>query len=229
LKIIINEQAIEAEDGQTILEAAKENNIYIPTLCHNEELSDVGICRICVVEVKGQKSLQPACVTKVRNNMVIFTDAPRVVNARRTNLRLILANHADNCLVCDAANLCELRKVAAEAGVANSYFIKSRTPRKIDFCHPLIQRDLSKCILCRRCVRACRDIAEKDMWAVAYRGHQTRIVINDDADFDLQSCEDCTACIDVCPVGALINIGVKRTEKNPCAVTVKVAATGSST
>jgi len=216
LKIIINDKTLEARKNQTILEIAEENGIYIPTLCHYKGLTDIGICRICVVEVKNSKALQPACVTKVAEGMVIKTNSQRVLKARKTNIKLLLANHADNCIVCDAANLCELRKVAAEVGIGNSYFIKSRTAKNIDNSHPYIQRDLSKCILCRRCVRACEEIAKKGIWGVVYRGHNTRVVIKDDSEFDLEYCKDCTICADACPVGALINTKVKRSEKEPC-------------
>jgi NADH dehydrogenase/NADH:ubiquinone oxidoreductase subunit G len=216
LIITINGKKVEAQEGQTILEVAEGHNIYIPTLCYHRELSGMSICRICVVEVKKAERLQPACVTKVFMDMVIETNSPRVMHSRRTNLQLILANHADNCLVCDAANLCELRKVSAEVGIANSYFIKSRTPREIDYSHPFIQRDLSKCILCRRCVRACKEIAKKELWTIAYRGHDTRIVINDDSDFDMEYCKDCTVCADSCPLGALINTSKNRSEKEVC-------------
>ncbi len=216
MTVTINGKKITANEGQTILEAAEQNGIYIPTLCYHKELSGMSLCRVCAVEVEKSIRLEAACSTTVREDMVIKTESSRVVQARQTNLKLILANHADNCLVCDAANLCELRKVAAEAGVANSFYIKSRTARMIDHVHPYIQRDLSKCITCRRCVRACSEIVEKDMWAVAYRGRKTRIVINDDSDFDMEFCKDCTVCADLCPVGALINTAKKRLEKQPC-------------
>jgi NADP-reducing hydrogenase subunit HndD len=224
LNITINGKKIKAGSEQTILEAAEQNNIHIPTLCFHKELSGISLCRVCAVEVENAERLQPACVTRVKEDMVIKTNSSRVTQARITNLKLILANHADNCLVCDAANLCELRKVAAESGVANSFLIKSRTARMIDKVHPYIQRDLSKCITCRRCVRACREIVKKDFWTVAYRGHKTLIVINDDSDFDMGFCKDCTVCADVCPVGALINTSKKRAEKQPCSFSEVVSA-----
>ncbi len=216
MKIVINGKKLDAVTDDTVLEAAQNHGIYIPTLCHHDDLKDVGLCRICMVEIKRQQTLQPACVTKVRSGMEITTQSPRVLQARRTNLKLLLAHHADNCLVCDAANLCELRKVAAETGIANSYFIKSRYGRMIDHCPPYIQRDLSKCILCRRCVRACEELVNRAGWTVAHRGHETVVVINDDADFSTEYCRDCTVCADICPLGALINTSVKRTEKQPC-------------
>ena len=216
MTVTINGKKITADEGQTILEVAEQNGIYIPTLCYHKELAGMSLCRVCAVEVENFERLQPACVASVREGMTVETDSSRVVQARQTNLKLILANHADNCLVCDAANLCELRKAAAEAGVANSFYIKSRTAREIDHVHPFIQRDLSKCITCRRCVRACREIAEKDMWTVAYRGHKTRIVINDDSGFDMEFCKECTVCADICPVGALINTLKKRSDKPLC-------------
>ncbi len=216
MKIQINGNEVEAGESDTILEVSRRNGIYIPTLCNHDDLSPVGSCRVCVVEVKNNGNLIPACSSTVRSLMNIETGTPRVLQTRRTNLKLLLANHADNCLVCDAANLCELRKVAAELGITNSYFIKSRTALMMDQCHPSIQRDLSKCILCRRCVRACREIAEKEVWAVAFRGHDSRIVLRDDAEFKMEDCEDCTVCADVCPVGALINTSKGRAEKEPC-------------
>jgi NADH dehydrogenase/NADH:ubiquinone oxidoreductase subunit G len=216
LTITINGKKIKADGEQTILEAAEQNNIYIPTLCFNKDLVGISLCRVCAVEVENADRLQPACVTRVREDMIIKTDSPRVIQARKTNLKLILANHADNCLVCDTANLCELREIAAESGVANSFYVKSRTARMIDNVHPYIQRDLSKCVTCRRCVRACREIAKKDLWTVAYRGHNTRIVINNDSDFSMEICKDCTVCADICPVGALINTSKERTAKQLC-------------
>jgi len=216
VKVVIDGNMVDAAIDDTILEAAQNNGIYIPTLCHHEDLKDVGICRICMVEIEGQQTLQPACVTKVRSGMEITTQSPRVLQARQTNLKMLLAHHSDNCLVCDAANLCELRKVAAESAIANSYFIKSRSPSMIDYFHPYIQRDLSKCILCRRCVRACEELVNKAGWTVAHRGHETLIVINEDASFSTEYCRDCTVCADICPLGALINTSRKRSEKQPC-------------
>ena len=120
MTVTINGKKITADEGQTILEAAVQNGIYIPTLCYHKELSRMSLCRICAVEVEKSERLQPACVTMVRENMVIKTDSSRVVQARQTNLKLILANHADNCLVCDAANLCELRKASARYTYKNT-------------------------------------------------------------------------------------------------------------
>jgi len=223
LKIFINGNEVAAGKNDTILEVSRKYGIYIPTLCNHDDLSPVGSCRICVVEIKNTGNLIPACSSPVQSLMNIETDSSRVLQTRRTNLKLLLANHADNCLVCDAANLCELRKLAAELGVANSFFVKSRTALMVDQCHPSIQRDLSKCILCRRCVRACREIVGKDMWAVAFRGHNSRIVLRDDAELDMEGCHDCTVCADVCPVGALINTSKGRAEKKPCKFEVNIA------
>jgi len=187
----------------TILEVAQENNIDIPTLCHIPDLPPTGACRVCVVEVEGSRTLVGSCHTPVTQGMVIYTHSPKVLETRRVIVELLLASHCGSCFMCEKANLCEMRKVAADLEVGIPRFQVRKRYYPIEDVSPYIQRDLSKCIVCRRCVRACSEIAKQNVFGIAYRGFDSKVVVDFDQQLDKEVCRDCGVCIPLCPTGAL--------------------------
>ncbi len=204
MKLILNDVSLTVQDGQTILEAAREHGIHIPTLCYHPELSPIGACRICVVEVAGSRTLVAACHTPVTEGMVIHTHSPSVLATRRVIIRLLLTSHCGTCYMCTKANMCELRYLAAELDVGLPGFVLKRRYYPIEDVSPHLIRDLSKCILCRRCVRACNEIAGHNFFGIGYRGFDSKVVVDFDAPINKDACLDCDVCVSNCPTGALI-------------------------
>jgi NADH dehydrogenase/NADH:ubiquinone oxidoreductase subunit G len=204
IKLTINGTPVSGREGMTILKVARENGIDIPTLCYLEELSPVGACRLCVVEVEGSRTLVGSCHTPITEGMVIHTHSPKVLATRRVLVELMLASHPDSCLVCHEANCCELRKIAADLDIGMPRFKIKKHYYPIEDENPGIIRDMSKCILCRRCVAACKEIKGEKMFSVAYRGFNSKVVYGFDQPLGgKQICRDCDTCISLCPTGAL--------------------------
>lgn len=156
--IKINGRTVQAKEGMTILQAAQQAGIYIPTLCYHPDLSVEGVCRICVVEVEGQRLLCPSCAYPVSEGLNIITHSPKVREARRMIVELLLANHPQECLTCAANQKCELQKLAKELGIQEVRFLNGRHHHAKDDSNPAIIRNPEKCILCKRCVRVCHEI-----------------------------------------------------------------------
>ncbi len=203
ITLTINDAPVTGQDGMTILEVARENGVDIPTMCYLKELSPIGACRLCVVEVEGSRNLVGSCHTPITEGMVIQTHSPRVVTARRMVVELMMANHPDNCLVCDAANQCELRQVAADLDVGLPSFKLKKHYYPIEDISPYLVRDLGKCILCQRCIRACDEIAKQKVFNLAYRGFDCKVIVDLDQPVDKEVCRDCDVCVSVCPTVAL--------------------------
>ncbi len=204
VKITIDGIPIEAREGQTILQIARERGIHIPTLCYHKDLSPTGNCRICVVEVAKQRFLQAACVTPVWEGMEISTHSERTVRSRKLTLELMLANHPQDCLVCDVSGSCELQDLAYDYqvevpkwGSKGTRYVADSDP------NPFVRVDFNKCILCRRCVLACGEIQVRNVWGVAYRGFEEKIVAGADTTMLDARCESCGQCAAYCPTGAL--------------------------
>ncbi len=213
IAITINGTQLSGREGVTILEVAQDNGIDIPTLCYRSELPPIGACRICVVEVEGSKTLVGSCYTPVTKGMVIHTHSPSVLETRRIIVELLLASHCGSCFMCDKANICELRKIAADLEVGLPRFRVRKRYYPIEDVSPYIQRDLSKCILCRRCVRACSEIAKQNVFGIAYRGFDSKVVVDFDHPIDKDVCRDCDVCTSICPTGALSKPSRMRKEK----------------
>ena len=203
MKIEINNQTVEAKPGQTILDAARDAGINIPTLCHLADKFPSGACRMCVVEVEGGRGLTPACAFPVNEGMKIKTHTPRVVRARKTIIELLLADHPDDCLYCVRNRNCELQTLAEEYGVRERRFCgeKSRYPE--DTSSQSLVRDPEKCILCGRCVRVCEEVQTVSALDFIDRGSQAHIGCAFDEGLNVSSCINCGQCILVCPTGAL--------------------------
>jgi NADH dehydrogenase/NADH:ubiquinone oxidoreductase subunit G len=204
IAVTLNGDKVSGRAGMTILELAQENGVDIPTLCYHKDLSLIGACRICVVEVERSRTLVASCHTPIQEGMVIQTHSAKVIEARKVIVELLLASHPDNCLVCDKANLCELRKIAADLGVGMSRFKGKKRFYPLEEVSPYIVRDLTKCCLCRRCVRACREIKKAEVFAIGYRGFGSKVVVDFDQPLNKDVCKDCDVCLSLCPVGALI-------------------------
>jgi iron-only hydrogenase group A len=203
VRVKINGREYEVPEGSTILEAAESAHIKIPTLCYLEGVSQEGSCSICVVEVKGARTLLRSCVSKVADGMEITTNSERVRKARKTNLELLLASHPQDCLVCDRSRTCELRRVAVESGVREVRFPKAGMKATVDASSPAIVRDPNKCILCRRCISVCEKVQSVRAIEAAGRGKQTRITTFLDKGLGKVDCTACGQCVLVCPTGAL--------------------------
>ncbi len=186
--------------GTMILEAAAKAGVKIPTLCHNKRLIPFGACRLCVVQQKGRRGLIPACFNPVRNGMEILTSTPEVIQARRTQLQLILIDHAVECPICDAGGQCQLQDLVYEYGVADNPFKGPKANWPVDHVSPFIERNLNRCILCGMCVRVDDEVVGANELSFIGRGRKTKI----GTDFDRPlNCEFCGQCVSVCPVGAL--------------------------
>ena len=203
INITINGSQLTGHEGMTILDVAQENGIDIPTLCHRPELTPIGACRICVVEGEGPSTLVGSCHTPIAEGMVIHTHSPKVLETRRVLVELLLASHCGSCFMCNKANICELRKIAADLDVGLPRFTVRKRYYPIEDVSPYIVRDLSKCILCRRCVRGCKEIAKQNVFGMAYRGFDSKVVVDFDQPIDKDVCRDCDVCISLCPTGAL--------------------------
>ena len=201
--IEVNNKSIRAEKGETILSALNRNGIIIPTLCRMAEFTPTGACRMCVVEVEGRDRLVTACSAPVEEWMKIRTHSPRVIRARKTIVELLLSNHPDDCLYCDRNLDCELQRLSDEMQVRERRIRGSKIKPRRDQSSPAIVRELSKCILCGRCLRVCEEVVTATSIDFIGRGRYTHVGPAMDRDFNFSSCIHCGQCVLVCPTGAL--------------------------
>ncbi len=202
--LTIDGQPVEVEEGTTILQAAKKACIHIPTLCYHEDLSIKAVCRICVVEVEGQRLLPTACSTPVSEGMVVQTASPKVLKARRNILELIFARHPQECLVCPKDGKCDLQKVAQDVGMhLDIRYDKQLRHQKEDWSSPAIMRNPQKCILCGRCMEVCNEIQGINVLSKENRGFHTLIAPAYGEKLADTNCINCGQCVQVCPTGAL--------------------------
>ena len=200
----INGTEVRVAAGTTILEAAQTVGIDIPTLCHSPDLKPTGNCRICVVEVEDARTLVGACHTPVSARMAINTDSAKVIMARKATIELLMAAHTGECVTDEHTGACALRKLADQLESGSPRFLM-RQPRwyPVEASNPYVLRDMSKCILCRKCISACTEIAGKNVYSLAYRGFAPKVVVDFDDPLKTDVCRDCGLCIDYCPTGAL--------------------------
>lgn len=203
VNIIIDGKSYSVPKEYTVLEAARSANIEIPTLCYLKDINAIGACRMCVVEIKGARGLQAACVYPVSEGLEIKTNTPTVRHARKVNLELILSNHDRKCLTCVRNRNCELQKLAEELHVEDIRFDGERLDKKVDDLSPSIVRDNNKCILCRRCVAVCKKVQGIGAIDAKNRGFATEIGCTFDLSLAEVDCVNCGQCITACPVGAL--------------------------
>jgi formate dehydrogenase major subunit len=204
MNITLNGQYCEVEVGQTIFQAAAKHGIYIPTFCYDERLVAHGACRICVVEVKGARTLMPACSTPAAEGMRIETETPVVIEARKEILRLMLENHPLDCLTCEKSGNCTLQDLCYEYDIKEGGFYGDKKDYPIDDSNPFFTYDANKCILCGKCVRVDNELQCTGAINLAERGFKTHVAVAGDKDFESSNCVSCGNCVSACPVGALM-------------------------
>ena len=203
INITINNKIVQVEEGSTIFEAAKKNNILIPHFCYMENVHQIGSCRICVVEVEKAKTLMASCVTEVQEGMVVHTNSQRVRDVRKVIYELMLSDHPKECLSCWRNQNCELQELGNLIQISEYRYEGAKSKTTIDDSSPSIVRDSSKCILCRRCVTVCNEIQGVGLLNPHHRGFPTFIGPSEDELLGKSICANCGQCVLVCPVGAL--------------------------
>jgi len=203
VNITIDTRKIQVPAGITVLEAARQANIDIPTLCFLKDINEIGACRMCVVQIKGARSLQAACVYPVSEGLEVYTQSPAVREARKVTLELLLSNHDKKCLTCVRSRNCELQKLAEELNIKDIRFEGEMGKFPVDDFSPSIVRDPNKCILCRRCVSMCKNVQNVAVIDTMERGFKTIVSSAFNKSLSEVPCVNCGQCITVCPVGAL--------------------------
>jgi bidirectional [NiFe] hydrogenase diaphorase subunit len=203
--LIIDEQEVSARRGQTILEVARENGIDIPTLCHMDGLSDVGACRMCLVEIRGSNKLLPACVATVFEGMEVATNTERLQKYRRNILEMLFAERNHICSVCVSNGHCELQSLAQDQGVTHVRLPYRNPELPVDASHERFTLDQNRCILCTRCVRVCAEVEGAHVWDVMDRGINSLVITDLHENWGSSTCTRCGKCVQVCPTGALFD------------------------
>ena len=201
--IKINNRFVTAEAGDTILWAAQKAGIQIPTLCYLKHVIKSGACRVCLVEVKGARSLLSACTTPVSEGMEVWTNSERAIRGRKTTVELIMSNHNKNCLSCKRNQNCELQRLCQELGIRENRFEGEMTPPVYEDASWGIVRDTSKCVLCERCIATCATVQGIGVLGLQNRGFKTQVGPLYNGSFNDVNCMQCGQCVNACPVGAL--------------------------
>jgi len=203
-KMIIDDKEVPFDQGQTILEVARANGIYIPSLCYHRKTGQASKCRICVVEVEGMRGLQTACSIQARENMKVVTTNDEILTARRLIVNLLLASGNHDCLACEANGVCELQEVAYKLGIEKpAFIIADKEKPEYDDSSEMIVRDIKRCIQCGRCIEGCNKTVVNEVLDFGYRGHETKVICDDDKIMGESSCVQCGECAQLCPVGAI--------------------------
>ncbi len=203
INLTVDNQTVSVEPGTTVLDAARQSGVIIPTLCHLDGVSSPGSCRVCLVEIEGARTLQPACVTEANDGMVVKSNSKTARQARKLSVELMLANHPWDCNACVRNQECELQDLAQAMGIDEVRFPYARESQPIDRSTSALVRDMDKCILCRRCIAVCQDVQGVGTLAPRSRGFETTIGAGAGDNLEEAVCVQCGQCSAVCPVGAI--------------------------
>ncbi len=208
ISIRIDGEYVAAEVGQTILEVARAGGKYIPTLCWLENVSPVGACRLCIVEVSGVNRLLPACTTPVQDGMSVTTQSETLKHYRRITLEFLFAERNHVCAVCVSNNHCEMQSLAQKLGVTSVRYPYSYPKLPVDVSHERYVLDHNRCILCTRCVRVCAEVEGARVWDIGSRGIRSMVVADMNRRWgQARGCTNCGKCVQVCPTGAMAEKG----------------------
>ena len=203
IKLTIDDKEVEVKKGTTILEAARQAEVDIPTLCFLKDINEVGDCRMCIVEIEGRRGFIPSCVQKAEEGMIVHTNTKNVADARRVILELIISNHKVECLTCTRSGNCELQELAKKFNIRDIEFPGTIIEHEIDDVSPSIVRDFSKCVLCRRCVATCKNVQKIGAIDCINRGFESCVSTVGNKSLNDVNCTFCGQCIQSCPTGAL--------------------------
>ena len=201
INLRINGRQIRARSGQTVLEAAKGGGIDIPSLCHHPAITPHGACRICLVEIERQRTLQPACTFPAAEGMKVETESPKVVEERKFVLQMFFSERNHYCMFCEMSGDCELQALAYRYGMDHWTYQNPYPKIPVDGTRKYFIMDHNRCILCRRCIRACNELAANSTLGVKFRGAKTMISADMDSPFGESTCVACGTCLQVCPTG----------------------------
>ena len=200
--LTIDNRTVTVPEGTTILEAARTARIEIPTMCYLKEINEIGACRLCIVEVEGQERLIPSCNNVVAEGMVIHTHSPRVREARRVNLRLLLSQHEIRCTKCTRSGNCRLQQLANDYNLLGEHYIKDLRNIPTDFSNPVVRIE-NRCVRCMRCVQICEKVQTMGIWDLAGTGSRTTVDVSGNRTLKTSDCTFCGQCVTHCPTGAL--------------------------
>ncbi len=204
-QLTLDGRTVTFNEGQTLLEVARENNVKIPSLCYHRKTGPAGRCRLCVVEVEGQRTLVTACTVAAQEGQVVRTETERVREARRMIVNLLLSNGEHNCLSCEQNGACELQDAAYDLGIEAPAFLISGPEIELDTSSEMVTVDRRKCIVCGRCVAACNNVVVNEVLGMGERSFDSHIMFDIDRPMGQSTCVQCGECVQICPVGALID------------------------